>query len=178
MSTDTRPILVTGATGQTGAATVRHLIACGHAVRALVHADDGRARDLAALDARVTAGDLLDARTVTSALNGVRGAYFVYPIREGLLEATVTFTQAAAEAGLGAVVNLSQVSARPGAASNAARQRWLAERVLDWAPVGAVHLRPNLFAEWLSMHWHATNVGGLLRLPFGTGRHAPSPPTT
>ena len=54
-----------------------------------------------------------------------------YPLAPGLLDATVIFAQAAAEAGVRSVVSMSQVSARREAASNAARQHWLAERLLD-----------------------------------------------
>lgn len=177
MNTDTRPIAVTGATGQTGAAAVRHLLARGRTVRALVHADDSRARDLAALGAQVTVGDLLDARTVRPVLEGAGGAYFVYPIRDGLLEATAIFAQGAAEAGLATVVNLSQVSARADAQSDAARQHWLAERVLDWSPVSAVHLRPTLFAEWLPMHWRAAGGTGCCACPSAPAATPRSPPT-
>jgi hypothetical protein len=49
-----------------------------------------------------------------------------------LVEATATFAQAASEAGVHAVVNMSQISARREAKSNAARAHYLlAEHVLD-----------------------------------------------
>jgi NAD(P)H dehydrogenase (quinone) len=44
----------------------------------------------------------------------------------GLLEATAILAQTAAESGVSAVVNMSQISARRDAAGNAARQHWLA----------------------------------------------------
>ncbi|HYZ52184.1 MAG TPA: hypothetical protein VE733_01540 [Streptosporangiaceae bacterium] len=67
-------------------------------------------------------------------------------------------------------MNMSQISARPEAASNAARQHWLAERILDWSPVPVTHLRPTFFAEWLVTSYQPD---GTLPLPFGDGRHAP-----
>jgi uncharacterized protein YbjT (DUF2867 family) len=49
------------------------------------------------------------------------------------VEATANFVQADSEAGVHAVVNMSQISARREATSNAARAHWLAERLLDEA---------------------------------------------
>ena len=45
--------------------------------------------------------DLLDFESVRSALKGVQRAYFGYPIRPGLLQATARFAYAAKEAGVG-----------------------------------------------------------------------------
>lgn len=105
-----------------------------------------------------------------AAARGITAAYFVYPLAPGLLEATAIFAQAASEAGIGAAVNMSQISARPQAASSAARQHWLAQRVLDWSPVPVTHLRPTFFADSLAA---AYQPDGTLPLPFGDGRHAP-----
>ncbi|WP_066366571.1 NmrA family NAD(P)-binding protein [Herbidospora mongoliensis] len=167
------PILITGATGKTGAEAARDLLEQGLPVRALVHRQDDRSTRLATLGAEIATGDLLDIDAVRRALEGVRRAYFVYPIEPGLIEATTTFAQAGAEAGLEVVVNMSQISARRTSHSDAARQHWLAERVLDWSPAGAVHLRPTFFAEWLPINWRFTDGTGVLRLPFAEGRHAP-----
>lgn len=165
--------LVTGATGNTGAHTVRLLLERGHRVRAFVHREDGRSATLAAAGADIATGDLLDLCSLSSAMSGVTGAYFCYPIEAGLLEATAIFAQAAAEAGVRAVVNMSQISARREAKSNAARQHWLSERAFDRTPMLTAHLRPTLFAEWLRWHWRRDDAGGVLRLPFGDARHAP-----
>ncbi|MFJ9785976.1 NmrA family NAD(P)-binding protein [Amycolatopsis sp. NPDC101161] len=165
--------LVTAAAGKTGSATIDHLLARGHRVRAMVRRDDERSRALAAAGAEVVHGDLLDLNAVTAALDGVTGAYFCYPIREGLLDATVNFAQAATETGVRSIVGMSQISARREARSNAARQHWLAERVLDRTGLLATHLRPTFFAEWLTTWWELRDGEGLLRLPFGDGRHAP-----
>ncbi|WP_068176802.1 NAD(P)H-binding protein [Mycobacterium sp. UM_CSW] len=166
--------LVTAATGNTGAPTVKILLDAGHRVRAFVHRVDHRSDALAALGAEIVAGDLLDFRSVSSAMAGVDAAYFCYPIAPGtLLPATAIFAQAASEAGVDAVVNMSQISARRDAKSNAAQQHWLAERLLDRAAFKTTHLRPTFFAEWLKWLWQRNDDGGVLRLPFGTGRHAP-----
>jgi NAD(P)H dehydrogenase (quinone) len=166
--------LITGATGNTGAPTAKILLEAGHRVRAFVHHADQRSEALAATGAEIVEGDLLDFHAVTSAMSGVSAAYFCYPIGPGgLLPATAIFAQAAGEAGVEAVVNMSQISARREAKSHAAQQHWLAERLLDRAAFGTTHLRPTFFAEWLKWQWLRNEHGGVLQLPFGTGRHAP-----
>src|SRR3954471_16836882 len=103
--------LVTGAAGSTGRYVVRYLRDAGCSVRAMVHAEDERSRALAELGAEIVAGDLLEIESVRAAVEGVTGAYFVYPIVPGLLHATATFSQAAREAGVETIVNMSQRSA-------------------------------------------------------------------
>jgi NAD(P)H dehydrogenase (quinone) len=169
----TQPILVTGATGKTGQHTVRFLREAGLPVRALVHRQDERSDRLLAMGAEVVTGDLLDLDAVTGATQGVQTAYFTYPIRPGLIEATTIFAQAATENRVRAIVNMSQISARREAASNAARHHWLAERLLDQYPVPATHLRPTFFSEWLTDFGDWSGPEGVLRLPMGNGRHAP-----
>src|SRR6266404_7547095 len=141
--------LITGATGYTGGYTVRQLLEKNQAVRVLAHRSDERSEQLQKIGAEVVFGDFLDFDSVRAALNGVQRAYFCYPINPGLVQATAQFAQAAKEAGVEAIVNMSQKSARSDATSNAARQQGLSERVFDWSGVPAVHLRPTLFAQWL-----------------------------
>ncbi|WP_328616824.1 NAD(P)H-binding protein [Amycolatopsis sp. NBC_00355] len=173
MTHDDRLFLITGAAGKTGSVTAELLLRRGHRVRTMVRQEDDRSRALGAAGAEVVRGDLLDLDSVTAALDGVSGAYFVYPIRDGLLDATVTFAQAATETGVRHVVDMSQISARREAKSNAARQHWLAERLLDRTGLLTTHLRPTFFAEWLTTWWELRDGEGHLRLPFGDGRHAP-----
>jgi len=173
MSNDDRLFLVTGATGRTGRGAVDLLLAGGHRVRAMAHREDERSLELAAAGAEVVFADLHDLDGVTAAVQGVSGAYFCHPILPGLVEATVIFAQAATEAGVRSVVNMSQISARREARSNAARQHWLCEHLLDRTDLLTTHIRPTFFAEWLKLWWEKRDGDGYLRLPFGEGRHAP-----
>src|SRR3984957_14203400 len=104
--------LITGATGATGGDTVRQLLEKNHAVRVLAHRPDERSEQLLELGAEVVFGDLLDFDSVRAALSGVQRAYFCYPISPGLVQATAQFAQAAKEAGVEVIVNMSQISAR------------------------------------------------------------------
>ena len=168
-------ILVTAATGETGRYTVQRLVEKGHAVRALVRREDERSDALRSAGAKVVVGDLLEHDDAIRATAGTTAAYFCYPIRPGLIQATAYFADAAKRAGLEAVVNLSQISARENSKSHAARDHWIAERVFDWSGVPVVHLRPTFFAQWLLYpRSRATIVEeGIIDLPYGEGRHAP-----
>src|SRR5258707_3938405 len=165
-------VLATGATGDTGRATVHELLAGGHQVRALAHGQDDRSKWLQERGVEVVYGDLLDFGQVRAALAGVQRAYFVYPIRPGILQATAYFAQAAKEAGVDGIVNMSQKSAREDARSHAATDHWLSERVFDWSGLTVAHIRPTYFAEWL-LYLAPMIKAGLLHVPFGTGKHAP-----
>jgi uncharacterized protein YbjT (DUF2867 family) len=168
-------LLITGATGSTGRNAVETLIKQGFAVRAVVHGEDERAARLRALGAEVVVADLLSLDDARHALEGVEAAYFVYPIAPHLLEATVYFAQAAREAEVGSIVNMSQISAQRDSKSQAARDHWVAERLLDRSDIPVTHLRPTFFAQNCV---HPALLGaiaqrGVISFPFGGGRHAP-----
>src|SRR5437016_4487152 len=157
--------LVTGATGDTGGYTVERLLERGHAVRALAHREDDRSKRLEKMGAEVVIGAFLKFNDVRAAMRGVRGAYFCYPIRLGILQATAYFAQAAKEAGLECVVNMSQKSAREDALSHAAQDHWLSEQVFDWSAVPVAHLRATMFSEWLL--WVARSIcQGAMTMPW------------
>jgi NAD(P)H dehydrogenase (quinone) len=162
-------VLVTGATGDTGGATVEQLLARGRHVRALAHRKDARSERLQELGAEIVFGDFLDLDAIRAAVQGVQHAYFCYPIRPGIIQATTYFAQAAKEAGIDGVVNMSQISAREHAKSHAMCDLWLAERVFDWSGLTVAHLRPTLFAEWL-LYVAPMIRAGLLHVPFGPRR--------
>lgn len=69
-------------------------------------------------------GDVRNLDDVRAVLAGIGAAYFIYPIQPGLIEATAYFAQAAREAGVSAIINMSQISARSNAKSHAALNHW------------------------------------------------------
>jgi len=78
MDTDGKTVLVTGATGNQGGATARHLLAGGWRVRALVRDDTApAAAALAAAGAELVRGDLDDRASIDAAARGVYGIYSV-----------------------------------------------------------------------------------------------------
>jgi NmrA-like family len=91
---DTR-FLIAGATGATDGAAAALLLDKGRKVRTFVHREDERSEALRKRGAEVVVGDLLDFGAVREALESVDRAYFIYPIRPGLVQATVQFAQSA-----------------------------------------------------------------------------------
>jgi len=167
-------ILVTGSTGKTGAAVVEQLLERDYPVRALARVRDERSERLERLGAEVVLGDFVDLQSIRDAVRGVKRVYFVYPPHDGLVEATSIMAVAARDAGVEAIVNMSQISARQDSQSPLARHHWLSENIFDWANVGAVHIRPSFFAEMLYLLGGATIAKeGKLYLPYGDERHAP-----
>ena len=160
-----KSFLVTGATGDTGRHTTALLLERGHRVRALVHREDARSEALQKQGAEVMVGDLLDFSRMREAVQGMDGAYFVFPLAPGIVQASAFFAQAAREAKVDAIVNMSQIVARPDAASHASLNHWIAERVFDWSGLGVTHLRPGFFAEWLTYSAAQTGATGTLALP-------------
>jgi NAD(P)H dehydrogenase (quinone) len=176
MTTASAPktVLISGATGDTGRPAVAESLALGLKVRALVHRIDERAQILADLGVDVVEGDLLDINTVRPAMEDVDAAYLVWPVQPGLIHATVNFAQAAKETGVATVINLSQRSANRWSTSDACRDSFIAEEVLNWSGVNVVHLRPTYFLEWLLYPWQLPYLlQGVLRMPVGKGRHSP-----
>ncbi|MET3501371.1 uncharacterized protein YbjT (DUF2867 family) [Mucilaginibacter rubeus] len=167
-------ILITGATGATGKNAIAKLIELNIPVRAMVHQIDERSDALAEKGVEIVVGDLSDFNSVSAALKGISAAYFVYPIQvPGLIEATAYFIQAAREQNVGHIVNMSQRTARRESPSHGAQNHWIAERLLDLSGIPVTHLRPTLFAEWLS--YFAAEIKGNNRLlsPFGEAAYAP-----
>ena len=170
-----RKVLITGATGDTGRAAVKESLKAGLVVRAMVHSIDDRSKALEEFGAEVVVGDLQEIDTIRQAMEGMDAAYLVYPVKPGLITATVNFVQAAKEAGVSTVVNLSQRSANRNSKSYSCRDSFIAEEVLKWSGLSFINLRPTYFLEWLLYPWQLPLLAneGVLRLPAGKGRHSP-----
>ena len=107
MPSESAPVLVSGATGKQGGATVRALLASGVPVRALVrNPNTARAETLATLGAELVTGDLDDRDSVTRAARGARAVFSVqmpdFTARgfEGELTQGVNLIEAAKSAGV------------------------------------------------------------------------------
>jgi NAD(P)H dehydrogenase (quinone) len=168
-------ILVSGATGRTGGGAIDTLLKLGKSVRAYVRSDDERAAALRQRGVDIAVGDFTDIDDIRAAMEGISSAYFLYPIAPGILGAAAYFAQAAKEASVTAIVNMSQISARRESTSHAAQDHWVSERVFDWSDVATTHLRPTFFADWLVYPHFAKEIWAKKKIefPFANGRHAP-----
>jgi uncharacterized protein YbjT (DUF2867 family) len=168
------PILITGAAGGSQGSTGRRITALllekGIPVRAFVHKLDARADALRELGAEVVQGDLLDRDSVRASLKGIKRAYFTYSVTDGLLEATTIFSMAAREAKTELIVNNSQLQGARKAPSFRNMQHGLADRIFDWAEVGAVHLHaPPYYENMRALVRKSVAEQSTVYLPWGDG---------
>jgi uncharacterized protein YbjT (DUF2867 family) len=177
------PILITGAAGgsqgSTGRLVAGLLLKQDIPVRAFVHKLDARSDVLSRQGAEIVEGDLLNPTSVKAAMKGVKRAYFTYPVADGLLEAATIFAATARDAGLELVVNNSQFQGTPddpafrdlqGAPSFRNLQHRLADRIFDWAQVGAAHLQtPPYFENVRALVSRSVAEQSTVFLPWGDG---------
>jgi uncharacterized protein YbjT (DUF2867 family) len=169
-----QPILVTGAAGGAQGSTGRRITALlldkGIPVRAFVRKLDARSDALRELGAEIVQGDLLDRDSVRTSLRGIKRAYFTYSVADGLLEATTIFAMAAREAETELVVNNSQLQGARKAPSFRNMQHGLADRIFDWADVGAVHLHaPPYYENVRALVRRSVAEQSTVFLPWGDG---------
>lgn len=177
------PILITGASGgqqgSTGRVITKLLLGQGIPVRAFVHKIDARSEELRQKGAEIVEGDLLNPASVYAAMQGVKRAFFTYPVTDGLLEAATIFASTARDAVLELVVNNSQFQDTPGdpefrdmrrSPSFRNLQHRLADRIFDWARVGAVHLQAPPYYENIRALVRRSVAGqNAVLLPWGDG---------
>ena len=183
--TESPTYLITGAGGGTAGVSpqvVAQLRDRGEAVRAMVHHDDSRADPLRALGAEVITGDLTNPVDVAAAMNGVNRMFFSMSVSPDYLQATAVVCAIATELSrLEVLVNMSQMTVSQMTAtsteeSKQQRLHWLAEHVINWSGIPAVHVRPTVFLEnplFAMLAARSIRDTGEISLPFGTGRTSP-----
>jgi uncharacterized protein YbjT (DUF2867 family) len=177
--------LITGAGGGVAGISpqvVTRLLNGGETVRAMVHHDDSRAEALRALGAEVITGDLTNPVDVEAAMSGITRMFFNMSVSPDYLQATAVVCAIATElVSLEVLVNMSQMTVSQMTAtsteeSKQQRLHWLAEHVINWSRVPAVHIRPTVLLEnplFASLAAQSIRESGRLALPFGTGRTSP-----
>ncbi|MFI5694799.1 NmrA/HSCARG family protein [Kribbella sp. NPDC051586] len=152
----TRPgktILVTGATGNQGGATARHLLAAGWHVRAFVRDDTAPAAvALAAAGAELVRGNLDDPASIEEAARGAYGLYSVQSANDNELNQGINVADAAQATGVRHLVYSSV-----GGAENQNRfyrergwgqiEKWQIEEHIRALGIPATILRPAGFME-------------------------------
>lgn len=170
-------ILVTGATGKTGAAVVAQLQRRRVAVRAVIRRRDARSAALAQSGVETVVADPLDLEQMARAMDGVQRAYYLPPFDPSMLSAARVFAVAAEAARLESIVALSQWLASPGHPAWLTRQLWEMEAVFrDLRGVGCTIVNPPFFADnYLRLIGFAAHLGVL---PSLTGDSRNAPPST
>jgi uncharacterized protein YbjT (DUF2867 family) len=177
--------LVTGAGGGVAGVSpqvVTRLRDRGETVRAMVHHDDARADALRTQGADVVVGDLTNPADVFAAMSGVTRMFFNMSVSPDYLQATALACAMAKELdNLEVLVNMSQMTVSQMTVtsteeSKQQRLHWLAEHVINWSGIPAVHIRPTVLLEnplFATLAARSIRETGQLSLPFGTGRTSP-----
>jgi uncharacterized protein YbjT (DUF2867 family) len=159
-SSQTKRVLVTGATGQQGGALARLLLQRGHYVRAFTRKSEGvAANELRKLGAEVVAGDLGDRASVERAAKGVDVAYIVATPYEQGPAAETRFGKTGADgvraAGVPYIVysSVSDADRKTGIPhfdSKAEVEKHLRGLGSDYSIIAPVFFMENFFAPWIA----------------------------
>ena len=165
MTQQDRPILVTGATGNTGRAIVDALARRGAPVRAMVRTEADRAKLPAGVPAVVA--DFDDLASIAAALDGADRAYLVTPSSERAEEQQRRFADLAAKAGLRHLVVLSQLASDEHSPVRFLRYHAAVEQHVRDLGVPYTFLRPNLFFQGLLAFAGTISSQGRFYAPIG-----------
>jgi uncharacterized protein YbjT (DUF2867 family) len=170
-------VLVTGATGNTGAPLVELLAQRGVAVRAMARDEDGAARLRAEYASRYGTGavqivvaDFERPEQLADAVKGVAAAYLVTPSSERAQAQQEQFVRLAADAGVAHVVKLSQLAANESSPVRFLRYHAAVERRIQELDLGYTFLRPNLFFQGLLAMAATIRRQGRMFAPIGQAR--------
>jgi uncharacterized protein YbjT (DUF2867 family) len=161
----TSPVLVTGATGNTGRAVVEALARRGVPMRAMVRAEADRGRLPA--DVAVAVADFDDPASVAAALRGAGRAYLVTPSSERAEAQQRRFADLAVLAGVDHLVVLSQLGADEQSPVRFLRYHGAVERHVRDLGIASTFLRPNLFYQGLLAFAGTIAADGHLYAPIG-----------
>lgn len=147
-----KTVAVFGATGTSGGAAMRHLIAAGFHVRAVTrNPDSDAARHAASLGAVPVAGDLNDRASIRNAIHGADAVYYVGVSAEnrwdiGQAVQGINAVDAAIEVGISHYVFQSALVADARGVLIMGSKRAIEERLAE-LPLRTTILRPGFFME-------------------------------
>jgi uncharacterized protein YbjT (DUF2867 family) len=140
-------ILVIGATGPTGSATTKELLARGARVRAVTR-DRAKAEAIPQLaGAEIVVGDSSQVGTVEPFFEGVDAVYLVPPLAPGWNELQRTLIEAAARAGVPRIARISAIGVGPDEPSMSLTYHWQGEQDMEATGMAWTHVRGNSFSQ-------------------------------
>jgi len=167
MTIQTKPILVTGATGQQGGAVARALLGKGQTVRVMTRHPE-KATSLAQAGAEIVQGNLTDQADLQMALRGVYGVFAMSTPFEAGMEAEVRqgimLADAAKQAGIAHYVYTSVGSASRDTGIPHFDSKWRVEQHIRQIGLPATILRPVWFMENFTT-FAKPSAEGVLMLP-------------
>lgn len=159
------PILVTGATGNTGRAIVDAVVERGARVRATVRTEADRGRLPAGVE--VVVADFDEAASIAAALDGAERAYLVTPSSERAEEQQKRFADLAAKAGTRHLVVLSQLGSEEHSPVRFLRYHAAVERHVRDLGIGYTFLWPNLYFQGILTFARSISTAGTFFAPIG-----------
>jgi uncharacterized protein YbjT (DUF2867 family) len=139
-------ILITGATGRVGGATLKQLCKRGVPVRALVRNAEKAALMTGPL-VETAVGDLGQPRSLEAALEGVTSALLVSPLDPHQVELQGNFIDAAKRTGRMQVVKISGLGTALDSSVRSGRWHAQTEKYLEDSGLPFTHLRPPFFMQ-------------------------------
>jgi uncharacterized protein YbjT (DUF2867 family) len=169
-------VLVTGATGQQGGAVVGALLARGHRVRALTrNPDSPAAHRVSARGVEIALGHFTDLESLVSAARGTDAVYAMStPYEQGAEQETtqdIAIADAAQAAGVGHLVYSSVASANRATGISHFDGKYAIERHIQASGVPHTVVAPVFFMENLLQPWTLAGLRqGKLALALPAGR--------
>ncbi len=139
-------ILIIGATGRVGGATLKQLCGRGVPVRALVR-DPEKAAAVASPAVETVIGDLARPRSLEVALEGIAAALLVSPLDPHQVELQGHFIDAAKRVGAVHIVKISGLGTALDSPVRSGRWHAQTERYLECSGLPYTHLRPPFFMQ-------------------------------
>ena len=168
MRRHSHPILVIGLDHTLTKATVRRLCDLEFTVR--VVSDETTASPSLPRGVEVVKGDIARLDTLRKAVSGVFGV--VFGLQSPSSEAALNFAIAGVDEGVRAVVHVADQWSTEFTRRALSLQRWRTEQLLDWANIGAEHLRVGILTHQLPA-FTGLAVGDHACLPFADSAFGP-----
>jgi uncharacterized protein YbjT (DUF2867 family) len=165
-------ILVTGATGESGAAIIGEFVRRALPVRALVR-DHAKVGADVPSNIEVVEGDLAKPETLGDALAGVEKVLLISTADPGLVQTQSSFIDSAKEAGVRHIVKFSGMGCWSDAEFRFARMHAEVEHYLEQSGLAWTHLRPSTFMSDYFREAPSIGADGVLALPMADARIAP-----
>jgi len=162
-------ILITGATGTVGREVVRLCAEKGAQVRALIRSPE-KAAEILGPSVELVRGDLKKPETLKCPLDNVDKIFLLTPSSPEQVEMEGNLIEAARRSGIGHLIKLSSLDAKPDSAVAMSRWHWQAEQKLQQSGIPFTLLRPHNFMQNMLTFAPGIRSQGIFRAPMKNGR--------
>ena len=162
-------ILLTGATGTTGSATVARLRETGRPFR-IMSRDVARARRQFGDGLEYVEGDFARPETLDAAFDGTETLSLLCAFSEAMVELELNAVDAALRAGIRRIVKMSAIKAAPDAPTTIRRWHGVIEQRINESGIAYTHLWPNAFMQNFRRFAPAIRERGEFYAPLGDAR--------